>query len=59
MEQSLGFSIQSLFGFGDFCSEELLTWALIQSSSLNLPSSTRIVKAITEIEAFALGAESF
>ncbi|GAB4854784.1 Cyclic nucleotide-gated ion channel 18 [Ancistrocladus abbreviatus] len=42
---------------GDFCGEELLTWALMPNSSLNLPSSTRTVKALTEVEAFALGAE--
>ncbi|RDX94743.1 putative cyclic nucleotide-gated ion channel 16, partial [Mucuna pruriens] len=42
---------------GDFCGEELLTWALVASSSLNLPSSTRTVKSLTEVEAFALRAE--
>ncbi|KAJ7945889.1 Cyclic nucleotide-gated channel [Quillaja saponaria] len=42
---------------GDFCGEELLTWALMPTSSLNLPSSTRTVKSITEVEAFALRAE--
>lgn len=42
---------------GDFCGEELLTWALMPSSSLNLPSSTRTVRAFTEVEAFALRAE--
>nr|KYP32694.1 putative cyclic nucleotide-gated ion channel 16 [Cajanus cajan] len=42
---------------GDFCGEELLTWALMATSSLNLPSSTRTVKTITEVEAFALRAE--
>ncbi|KAH6774450.1 cyclic nucleotide-gated channel 18 [Perilla frutescens var. hirtella] len=42
---------------GDFCGEELLTWALIPNSSLNLPSSTRTVKTLTEVEAFALRAE--
>ncbi|QCD84792.1 probable cyclic nucleotide-gated ion channel 16 [Vigna unguiculata] len=42
---------------GDFCGEELLTWALMPSSNLNLPSSTRTVKSITEVEAFALRAE--
>ncbi|KAK7354071.1 hypothetical protein VNO80_19528 [Phaseolus coccineus] len=42
---------------GDFCGEELLTWALMSSSSLNLPSSTRTVKTLTEVEAFALRAE--
>ncbi|EYU44727.1 hypothetical protein ABFS82_08G013800 [Erythranthe guttata] len=42
---------------GDFCGEELLTWALVPNSSLNLPSSTRTVKTLTEVEAFALRAE--
>lgn len=42
---------------GDFCGEELLTWALMPNSTLNLPSSTRTVKALTEVEAFALQAE--
>ena len=42
---------------GDFCGEELLTWALVPSSSLNLPLSTRTVKSLTEVEAFALQAE--
>ncbi|EPS59071.1 hypothetical protein M569_15739 [Genlisea aurea] len=42
---------------GDFCGEELLTWALVPNSSLNLPSSTRTVKTLTEVEAFALRAD--
>lgn len=42
---------------GDFCGEELLTWALMPNPSLNLPSSTRTVRALSEVEAFALGAE--
>ncbi|KAG8382314.1 hypothetical protein BUALT_Bualt05G0064400 [Buddleja alternifolia] len=42
---------------GDFCGEELLTWALMPTSNLNLPASTRTVKTITEVEAFALRAE--
>ncbi|KAI4344290.1 hypothetical protein L6164_011536 [Bauhinia variegata] len=41
----------------DFCGEELLTWALDPKSGSNLPSSTRTVKALTEVEAFALTAE--
>lgn len=39
---------------GDFCGEELLTWALDPKSGSNLPPSTRTVKALTEVEAFAL-----
>ncbi|KAL5699346.1 Cyclic nucleotide-gated ion channel 17 [Ranunculus cassubicifolius] len=42
---------------GDFCGEELLAWALLPKSGLNLPSSTRTVKALVEVEAFALRAE--
>ncbi|XWS32786.1 hypothetical protein CRYUN_Cryun22dG0019500 [Craigia yunnanensis] len=43
---------------GDFCGEELLTWALMPNSSLNLPSSTRTVRAVSEVEVFALHAEN-
>jgi cyclic nucleotide gated channel len=42
---------------GDFCGEELLSWALLPKSTTNLPSSTRTVKALSEVEAFALRAE--
>ncbi|KAH7688206.1 Potassium channel voltage-dependent EAG/ELK/ERG protein [Dioscorea alata] len=42
---------------GDFCGEELLAWALLPKSTVNLPSSTRTVKALVEVEAFALQAE--
>lgn len=42
---------------GDFCGEELLAWALLPKSTLNLPSSTRTVRALVEVEAFALLAE--
>ncbi|KAL9242247.1 hypothetical protein vseg_016267 [Gypsophila vaccaria] len=42
---------------GDFCGEELLGWALHPKSSLNLPSSTRTVRALVEVEAFSLTAE--
>ena len=44
-------------GSGDFCGEELLNWALDPRPHVILPSSTRTVKAITEVEAFALVAE--
>lgn len=44
---------------GDFCGEELLTWALDPRSSSNLPISTRTVLTITEVEAFALLPEDF
>lgn len=42
---------------GDFCGEELLTWALDPRPSINLPSSTRTVKAVSEVETFALEAD--
>lgn len=52
-----GFFNRGLLKEGDFCGEELLTWALDPKSGSNLPSSTRTVKALTEVEAFALIAE--
>ncbi|GMH30657.1 hypothetical protein Nepgr_032500 [Nepenthes gracilis] len=52
-----GFLNRSTLKEGDFCGDELLTWALDPRSGANLPSSTRTVKAITEVEAFALEAE--
>ncbi|KAG6537540.1 hypothetical protein ZIOFF_002634 [Zingiber officinale] len=42
---------------GDFCGEELLTWALDPHSASSLPTSTRTVKAVSEVEAFALIAD--
>ncbi|KAL5759084.1 hypothetical protein ACOSP7_021695 [Xanthoceras sorbifolium] len=52
-----GFFNRGLLKEGDFCGEELLTWALDPKAASNLPSSTRTVKAITEVEGFALEAE--
>ncbi|KAL8501403.1 hypothetical protein ACS0TY_020806 [Phlomoides rotata] len=52
-----GFFNTCRIGPGDFCGEELLTWALDPRPSVILPSSTRTVKAISEVEAFALRAE--
>lgn len=52
-----GFFNRSLLKEGDFCGEELLTWALDPKSGVNLPSSTRTGKALTEVEAFALTAD--
>ncbi|TYK14285.1 putative cyclic nucleotide-gated ion channel 15 isoform X1 [Cucumis melo var. makuwa] len=52
-----GFFNSCRIGPGDFCGEELLTWALDPRPSVVLPSSTRTVKAISEVEAFALIAE--
>ncbi|KAL3517281.1 hypothetical protein ACH5RR_024183 [Cinchona calisaya] len=42
---------------GDFCGEELLTWALDPNSNSNLPTSTRTVQAVKDVEAFALKAD--
>ncbi|KAK1414020.1 hypothetical protein QVD17_29757 [Tagetes erecta] len=52
-----GFYNRGLLKEGDFCGEELLTWALDPKSASNLPSSTRTVKALKEVEAFALAAD--
>lgn len=52
-----GFFNSITLGPGDFCGEELLTWALVPNSSMHLPSSTRTVRTLTEVEAFALQAE--
>ncbi|CAI0452967.1 unnamed protein product [Linum tenue] len=52
-----GFFNSCKIGPGEFCGEELLTWALDPRPSVLLPSSTRTVKAISEVEAFALRAE--
>ncbi|GAA0151619.1 ligand-gated ion channel [Lithospermum erythrorhizon] len=52
-----GFFNRSLLKEGDFCGEELLTWALDPKAGSNLPSSTRTVMALTEVEAFALTAD--
>lgn len=42
---------------GNFCGDDLLTWALDLQSSSNLPISTRTVQALKEVEAFALMAD--
>lgn len=52
-----GFFNRCLLKEGGFCGEELLTWALDPRSGMNLPSSTRTVKALKEVEAFALTSE--
>ncbi|XP_022147438.1 cyclic nucleotide-gated ion channel 1-like [Momordica charantia] len=41
---------------GDFCGEELVPWAM-DPQSTSLPISTRTVKTLTEVEAFALKAK--
>ncbi|XP_048139279.1 protein CNGC15b-like [Rhodamnia argentea] len=53
----VGFFNSSRLVPGDFCGEELLTWALDPRTSIVLPSSTRTVKAVKEVEAFSLAAE--
>ncbi|KAJ7959307.1 cyclic nucleotide-gated ion channel 1 [Quillaja saponaria] len=52
-----GFFNSELLKAGDFCGEELLTWALDPHSSSNLPISTRTVRTLSEVEAFALKAD--
>ncbi|XP_057983747.1 protein CNGC15b-like isoform X2 [Malania oleifera] len=52
-----GFFNSSCIGPGDFCGEELLPWALDPHPTGLLPSSTRTVEAISDVEAFALVAE--
>ncbi|KAB1226216.1 putative cyclic nucleotide-gated ion channel 15 [Morella rubra] len=52
-----GFFNSCRIGPSDFCGEELLTWALNPVPDVVLPLSTRTVKSITEVEAFALVAE--
>jgi len=42
---------------GDFCGEELLTWALIPNPNASYPLSTRTVRSLDEVEAFALRAD--
>ncbi|KAK9074291.1 hypothetical protein SSX86_006888 [Deinandra increscens subsp. villosa] len=49
-----GFFNSSNLKAGDFCGDELLTWALDPNSYKHLPSSTRTVKALTDVQAFAL-----
>jgi cyclic nucleotide gated channel len=52
-----GFFNSIRLGSGDFCGEELLIWALDPQPNVILPSSTRAVKVIIEVEAFSLVAE--
>ncbi|CAH1434420.1 unnamed protein product [Lactuca virosa] len=51
-----GFFNRSLLKPGDFCGEELLTWALAPATP-TLPFSTRTVQALTDVEAFALAVD--
>ncbi|KAI3505688.1 hypothetical protein L1887_27866 [Cichorium endivia] len=41
---------------GDYCGEELLTWVDDPHSNVDLPSSSRTLKALTEVETFVLPA---
>lgn len=52
-----GFFNRTYLKEAEFCGEELLTWALDPRSGSNLPTSTRTVKALTEVETFALTAD--
>ncbi|KAJ0435271.1 putative cyclic nucleotide-binding domain, Ion transport domain, rmlC-like jelly roll [Helianthus annuus] len=53
----MGFFNFSNLQAGDFCGEELLTWALDPRSQQQLPVSTRTVKSHTDVQAFALVAD--
>ncbi|XP_076903502.1 cyclic nucleotide-gated ion channel 1-like [Bidens hawaiensis] len=52
-----GFFNSSRLKAGDFCGDELLTWALDPNMSSILPISTTTVRPITDVEAFALKAD--
>ncbi|OIT22521.1 cyclic nucleotide-gated ion channel 1 [Nicotiana attenuata] len=52
-----GFFNSASLTAGDFCGEELLTWALDPHASSTLPASTRTVQAVIDVEAFALTAD--
>ncbi|XP_062223608.1 cyclic nucleotide-gated ion channel 1-like [Phragmites australis] len=53
----IGFFNSDVLRGGDFCGEELLTWAIDPTSSSNLPGSTRTAKTLSEVEGFALRAD--
>jgi cyclic nucleotide gated channel, plant len=52
-----GFFNSDVLRDGAFCGEEVLTWAIDPTSTSSLPSSTRTVKTMSEVEAFVLRAE--
>ncbi|KAL6270121.1 hypothetical protein ACE6H2_027032 [Prunus campanulata] len=54
--RSGGSSTTKCLAKGDFYGEELLTWASTFSPLPDLPISTRFVKSLTKVEAFALTA---
>ncbi|KAL6889016.1 hypothetical protein ACP4OV_010042 [Aristida adscensionis] len=53
----IGFFNSDVLKGGDFCGEELLTWALDPTPASSLPGSTRTVKTLSEVEGFALRAD--
>jgi cyclic nucleotide gated channel len=53
----IGFSNFGILGPGDFCGEELLTWALDPEPSNNIHIYAHIVEALVEVEVFAMFAE--
>ncbi|KAL9257631.1 CNGC15c-like protein [Drosera capensis] len=52
-----GFFNSSVLGPKDMCGEELLMWVLDKRQVDVLPSSTRTLKALSDIEGFSIGAE--
>ncbi|MCD7471264.1 Cyclic nucleotide-gated ion channel 1 [Datura stramonium] len=52
-----GFFNSASLKAGDFCGEELLTWALDPHASSTFPASTRTVQSVTDVVAFALTAD--
>ncbi|KAL7613845.1 hypothetical protein Lser_V15G08404 [Lactuca serriola] len=52
-----GFWNECRIGPGDFCGEELLTWALDLRTTGALPLSTRTVTSVAEVEAYALSSK--
>jgi cyclic nucleotide gated channel len=52
-----GFYNKAMLASGDFCGEELLTWALDPKPQSHLPISTHSVKAVKEVEAFSLSSD--
>ncbi|XP_024400828.1 protein CNGC15b [Physcomitrium patens] len=52
-----GFYNKAVLSSGDFCGEELLTWALDPKPQSHLPTSTSSVKALKEVEAFSLSSD--
>jgi cyclic nucleotide gated channel, plant len=45
----MGFLNVSYLNFGEFCREELLTWALDPHSPSSIPSSSLMIKSCTEV----------